>query len=120
MYRPAGINKERATLFSDAIVAIAMTVMVLQLRHPAGHDWASLSNVWPTLGAYALSFLSVGTYWVNHHHVRTHYWPTALGGRSHGWVGVSRLWKPRGLCSTTPTYCPSVSVAASTRCFGSV
>lgn len=69
MYHPVGINKDRAMFFSDAIFAIAMTIMVLQLRHPVGHDWASLSGIWPTLGAYVLAFVSVGTYWVNHHHV---------------------------------------------------
>jgi uncharacterized membrane protein len=55
--------------FSDAVIAIIITIMVLELRAPHGADWASLSSLIPVFLSYALSFLFLGIYWNNHHHL---------------------------------------------------
>jgi len=55
--------------FSDGVIAILITVMVLSLRQPHGDTFASLRSAAPSLLAYALSFLNLGIYWNNHHHL---------------------------------------------------
>jgi len=64
---PAG--PERMIGLSDAVIAVIITIMVLQFAVPSGHKLTDLVPLIPTLGAYALSFTFVGTYWVNHHHL---------------------------------------------------
>jgi uncharacterized membrane protein len=61
--------KERLAAFSDGVIAIIITIMVLELKVPHGTDWAALAGVLPTFLAYVLSFLYVGIYWNNHHHL---------------------------------------------------
>ncbi len=51
------------------MIAIAITIMVLELRVPHGADWAALRPVVPVLLTYALGFVFLGTYWNNHHHM---------------------------------------------------
>jgi len=63
------MSKGRLETFSDAVIAIAITIMVLELRVPDGADWAALRPVVPVLLTYALSFAFLGTYWNNHHHM---------------------------------------------------
>lgn len=63
------MSKHRLEAFSDAIIAIIMTIMVLELSAPAGADFRSLVPLLPKVLAYALSFLFLGIYWVNHHHL---------------------------------------------------
>jgi len=67
-YRRA-MSKGRIEAFSDAVIAIIMTIMVLELRPPEGTDWAALEPLVPVFLAYALSFLYLGIYWNNHHHL---------------------------------------------------
>jgi uncharacterized membrane protein len=55
--------------FSDGVLAIIITIMVLELRVPQGSDLASLKPVLPVFLSYALSFIYVGIYWNNHHHM---------------------------------------------------
>src|SRR5947209_3663158 len=55
--------------FSAGVIAIIITVMVLELKVPATGTFAALKPTLPTLGAYVLSFLFVGIYWNNHHHM---------------------------------------------------
>ena len=55
--------------FSDGVIAIIITIMVLDLRAPTSGDVGSLIRLWPTFLAYVLSFALVATYWVNHHHL---------------------------------------------------
>jgi uncharacterized membrane protein len=55
--------------FSDGVIAILITVMVLELRVPRGTSWSSLHAIVPTLLDYALSFVFLGIYWSNHHHM---------------------------------------------------
>jgi len=59
----------RLEAFSDGVFAIAITLLVLELRVPSGHGslWRSLTHEWPQFAAYLTSFLIIGIMWVNHH-----------------------------------------------------
>jgi uncharacterized membrane protein len=59
----------RLEAFSDGVIAVIITIMVLELRAPQGTDLASLGALLPTFAAYALSFIFVGIHWNNHHHL---------------------------------------------------
>ena len=59
----------RLEAFSDGVIAIVITVMVLELKAPSGVDFASLRPMIPMLLAYVLSFVYLGIYWSNHHHM---------------------------------------------------
>ena len=61
--------KGRLEAFSDAVIAVLITIMVLELHIPAGTDWHALGHELPVLLAYVLSFVYLGTYWNNHHHM---------------------------------------------------
>lgn len=57
----------RLEAFSDGVIAILITIMVLELRVPASHEPGALLGLWPALLSYLLSFLVIAIYWVNHH-----------------------------------------------------
>ncbi len=61
--------KGRLEAFSDGVIAILITIMVLELRTPPGTSWHALGHELPVLLAYALSFVYLGIYWNNHHHM---------------------------------------------------
>ncbi|MBV8317451.1 MAG: DUF1211 domain-containing protein [Planctomycetaceae bacterium] len=61
--------KGRLEAFSDGVIAILITIMVLELRTPHGTTWAALRGDLPVLLAYLLSFVYLGIYWNNHHHM---------------------------------------------------
>jgi uncharacterized membrane protein len=61
--------KGRLEAFSDGVVAILITIMVLELEMPDGVSWEALRHDLPVLAAYALSFVYLGIYWNNHHHM---------------------------------------------------
>ena len=63
------MGKTRLEAFSDGVIAILITIMVLELRAPVGDSLPALEPVLPVLFCYALSFLYLGIYWVNHHHL---------------------------------------------------
>ena len=63
------MNKGRLEAFSDGVIAVIITIMVLELKTPHGTDWAALRPLLPTLGTYVLSFVFLGIYWNNHHHM---------------------------------------------------
>jgi uncharacterized membrane protein len=63
------MTKNRLEAFSDGVIAIIITIMVLELKVPHGGDWAALVKVVPVLLSYVLSFLYVAIYWNNHHHL---------------------------------------------------
>jgi uncharacterized membrane protein len=63
------VSKHRLEAFSDGVIAILITIMVLELRPPEGTHWSALRPLLPVLSAYTLSFLFVGIYWNNHHHM---------------------------------------------------
>jgi uncharacterized membrane protein len=63
------VNKTRLEAFSDGVIAIIITIMVLELRPPHGADWAALRPLLPSFLTYLLSFVFLGIYWNNHHHL---------------------------------------------------
>ena len=63
------MHKTRLEAFSDGVVAILITIMVLELHVPGGAEWTALRTLGPTLCAYVLSFIYLGIYWNNHHHL---------------------------------------------------
>jgi uncharacterized membrane protein len=63
------MTKARMEAFSDGVIAILITIMVLGLHTPAGAAWGSLRPLLPALAIYVLSFTFLGIYWNNHHHM---------------------------------------------------
>jgi len=63
------MGKGRLEAFSDGVIAILITIMVLELRVPEGTDWHALRELAPTFLSYVLSFIFLGIYWNNHHHL---------------------------------------------------
>src|SRR6476660_4946734 len=63
------MNKGRLEAFSDGVIAIIITIMVLELKVPHGESFDALRPLVPTLSVYLLSFVYVGIYWSNHHHM---------------------------------------------------
>jgi uncharacterized membrane protein len=63
------MSKSRLEAFSDGVFAIIITIMVLELRVPQGKDFSALRPLLPVLLTYVLSFVYVGIYWNNHHHL---------------------------------------------------
>ena len=59
----------RLEAFSDGVLAIIITIMVLELKVPHGHEFADLRPLWPKIISYVLSFVFIGIYWGNHHHM---------------------------------------------------
>ncbi|HYZ87373.1 MAG TPA: TMEM175 family protein [Bryobacteraceae bacterium] len=63
------MGRNRLEAFSDGVLAIILTIMVLELRRPPGASFADLMSLGPVLFSYVLSFVYVGIYWNNHHHL---------------------------------------------------
>jgi len=63
------MGKDRLAAFSDGVLAIIITIMVLELKLPHGADWATLAAQGPHFLSYVLSFIYVAIYWNNHHHM---------------------------------------------------
>ena len=63
------MQKERMAAFSDGVMAVIITIMVLEMKAPHGADWATLGKVLPVFLSYVLSFVYLGIYWNNHHHL---------------------------------------------------
>ena len=63
------MNKGRLEAFSDGVIAILITIMVLELHVPKGADLSALRPLLPIFLIYVLSFVNLGIYWNNHHHM---------------------------------------------------
>ena len=63
------MGKNRLEAFSDGVIAIIITIMVLELKVPHEADFKALLPLWPVIMSYVLSFIYVGIYWNNHHHM---------------------------------------------------
>ena len=63
------MSRGRLEAFSDAVIAVVITIMVLNLHPPGGASFGDLRPVWPKLAVYLLSFVFVAIYWNNHHHM---------------------------------------------------
>jgi uncharacterized membrane protein len=100
------VGKSRLEAFSDGVLAIVITIMVLELKVPHETTWDSLVPVMPVFFSYVLSFVYVGIYWNNHHHMLhtvTHVTGTVLWANLHllfwlslfpfvtSWVGENNL-----------------------------
>ena len=83
------MGKGRLEAFSDGVIAILITIMVLELKVPHGSSWAAISAVLPIFLLYLLSFVFLGIYWNNHHHL------LSLAGRVSGpvlWANLHLLF----------------------------
>jgi uncharacterized membrane protein len=108
------MNKERLTAFSDGVIAIIITIMVLELKVPHGATLAALTGLVPTFLSYVLSFVFVGIYWNNHHHLlhaarRVN--GTILWANMHllFWLSLIPL-RPAGWGKTNSRNCPPLSM----------
>lgn len=63
------MGKGRLEAYSDAVMAILITIMVLELKVPHGTELSALKPLWPVFLSYVLSFIYLGIYWNNHHHL---------------------------------------------------
>jgi uncharacterized membrane protein len=63
------MSPSRLEAFSDGVIAIIITIMVLELRAPHSAELRDLARLWPVFLSYVLSFVYVGIYWNNHHHM---------------------------------------------------
>lgn len=63
------MNKTRLEAFSDGVMAIIITIMVLEIKVPHGHELSDLKPLIPVFLSYVLSFIYLGIYWNNHHHM---------------------------------------------------
>jgi len=63
------MNKNRLEAFSDGVLAIIVTIMVLEMKAPHGAEWDNLSELVPKFISYLFSFIMVWIYWNNHHHL---------------------------------------------------
>jgi uncharacterized membrane protein len=68
-HQGAYVTKTRLEAFSDAVIAIIITIMVLELQTPERADWHALNMLTPAFFAYVLSFFYLAIYWNNHHHL---------------------------------------------------
>ncbi len=73
------MGKGRLEAFSDGVIAILITIMVLELHVPQGTDWVALRALAPIFFSYVLSFIFLGIYWNNHHHLL--HTATAVNGK---------------------------------------
>jgi uncharacterized membrane protein len=63
------MTRDRLEAFSDGVLAVVITIMVLNLDPPSGHTFADLRPLYPRLAVYLLSFVFIAIYWNNHHHL---------------------------------------------------
>src|ERR1700730_8639797 len=63
------MSKGRLEVFTDGVIAIIITIMVLEMKVPHGADFAALQSSLPVFLAYVLSYVNVGIFWNNHHHM---------------------------------------------------
>ena len=83
------MGKGRLEAFSDGVLAIIITIMVLELHVPHGDDLAAIAQLWPVFLSYVLSFIYVGIYWNNHHHL-LHATTNVTGGML--WANLNLLF----------------------------
>ena len=63
------MNKNRLEAFSDGVLAIIITIMILEIKIPETADFSALTKLFPVFISYVLSFIYIGIYWNNHHHM---------------------------------------------------
>jgi uncharacterized membrane protein len=100
------MHKGRLEAFSDGVIAVIITILVLELRAPHGADWPAITPLIPAFISYVLSFIYLGIYWNNHHHMLqavTHVTGAVLWANLHilfwlslipfvtGWMGANEF-----------------------------
>lgn len=63
------MTKTRLEAFSDGVIAIIITIMVIEIKAPHSATWEALKELWPSILSYIVSFTMLGIYWGNHHHL---------------------------------------------------
>jgi uncharacterized membrane protein len=71
-------SADRLVTYSDAVFAVIVTIMVLELRAPEQPAWSALWPLWPTAVSYAVSYLFIAIIWINHHHLMRFVGPPTL------------------------------------------
>ncbi|NOT41770.1 MAG: DUF1211 domain-containing protein [Alphaproteobacteria bacterium] len=79
------MGKGRVEAFSDGVIAVIITIMVLEMKPPHGTELSALVPIWPVFVSYVLSFIYVGIYWVNHHHL------LHAAHKINGWVMLANM-----------------------------
>ena len=77
--REEKITADRLSAFSDAVFAVIVTIMVLELKPPDEAKFSSLLPLWPTAISYAVSYIFIAIIWINHHHLMRFVGPLTLG-----------------------------------------
>jgi TMEM175 potassium channel family protein len=72
------ISAERLAMFSDAVFAVIVTIMVLELKAPEEAAFSALLPLWPTAISYAVSYLFIAIIWINHHYLMRFAGPPTL------------------------------------------
>ncbi len=83
------MNKDRMVAFSDGVIAVIITIMVLEMKIPRGSDLGAIKPTLPVFLTYVLSFVNIGIYWNNHHHLL--YAAERIDGRSM-WANLHLLF----------------------------
>src|ERR1700743_834311 len=73
------LTAERLIAFSDAVFAVIVTIMVLELKPPEQPAFSALWPLWPTAISYAVSYLFIAIIWINHHHLMRFVGPPSIG-----------------------------------------
>lgn len=73
------ITSDRLIAFSDAVFAVIVTIMVLELKAPDEASFSALWPLWPTAASYAVSYLFIAIIWINHHHLMRFVGPPTPG-----------------------------------------
>ncbi len=115
------MTTNRLEAFSDGVLAIIITIMVLELKTPESADWDGLRGLFPVLLSYVLSFVFIGIYWNNHHHL-LHAAQRVSGGLMWAnlhlllWLSLvpfATIWMGENHRSVTPTVAYAVVLNAS-------
>ena len=88
--REEKITADRLTTFSDAVFAVIVTVMVLELKAPDQPAFSALGPLWPTAISYAVSYLFIAIIWINHHYLMRFVGPPTLGLI---WINFAHLFE---------------------------
>src|SRR5260370_37394606 len=80
------ITADRLTAFSDAVFAVIVTIMVLELRAPDQAAFSALLPLWPTAISYGVSYMFIAIIWINHHYLMRFVGPPTLG-----WIWINFL-----------------------------
>ena len=128
MFRGGELTTERVESFSDGVLAVALTLLVLELKLPTGlvneaELWTAVLHLAPSFAAWVVSFVFVMTIWINHHYF---FAAVRVADRGLLWLngllllGVSLLPFPTGLVGEYPGFAAPLAMLSGTMLFGSL